>query len=66
MMIAEQVKALPEVGHSVVSQAKRIDARQLRIDEMQAEVDADMADFIAELRQDWSDKTLIQSGLLRP
>ena len=56
--LATNVAKLQDVGPSVVSQARKFDQRQARIDELQDELDAERADFVAGLKEDWTEAEL--------
>ena len=63
MLIAQQVNELPEVGYSIVNEAKQLDSQQKHIDQLQFELDRRRHDFIMTLKQDWTTKELTDAGI---
>ena len=62
--ITPTVSVLPEVGDTILQQARAIDARQVAINAAQEELTAARGRFLAELRDEWTPEEMLAAGVV--
>ena len=63
MKIAENVKALSEVGNSLVLEAEKLDAREATLETMQKQLAIDRQAFVNSLQDEWTAQELTSAGI---